>query len=45
LKYAYANYDKQIPKISQEDLTPLEKDFLKVIDERYKKYLQVLDAV
>lgn len=45
MKYAYTNYEKQIPKISQQDLTQLETDFLKVIDERYKKYLQVLEAV
>ena len=45
LKYAYANYDKKIPQTTQESLTPLEIQFLKTIDERYRKYLQALEAV
>ena len=45
LKYAYANFGKDIPKVTQESLTALETDFLRVVDEKYKKYLQVLEAV
>ena len=45
MKYAYSTYEKQIPKVAQEELTALETEFLKTIDERYKKYLQTLDAV
>lgn len=45
LKYAYTNYEKQIPKITQESLTALETDFLKLIDQKYRKYLEALEAV
>lgn len=45
LKYAYANYEKQIPNVVAEDLSALEKDFLKAIDERYKKYVLALEGV
>ncbi len=45
LKYAYTNYEKQIPKVTEENLSALERDFLKIVDEKYKKYVLALDAV
>jgi methionyl-tRNA synthetase len=45
LKYAFTNYEKQVPKVTEENLSALERDFLKIIDEKYKKYVLALEAV
>lgn len=44
LKFIY-NDDKQIPKVSYEDLTENEFGILKIVEERFKKYTQLLDKV
>lgn len=45
LKYAFANFEKGIPKITFENLTQMETEFLKKIDKRYKEYTEALNAV
>lgn len=45
LKFSYHEYEKSIPKFTFDQLAQHDIDFLKLIDEKYKRYVELLDNV
>ena len=45
LKFCYENYNKTIPKVAAHDMTEMDADFLKAIEEKYEKYVELLNKV
>lgn len=45
LKFVYFEYEKQIPQVDLASLTEAEFGLLKALEERFKKYTQLLDKV
>lgn len=45
LKFAYNEYNKTIPKFTYDELAEVDKNFIKLIEEKYKKYVELLNNV